>query len=224
MYNYLSNFIKKISLKRKCSFGRMAFINGSSFEGNNYIGVRTKFIKSSLGYSSYIGNETQLSQTDVGRFTSIGSNVKLICGTHPTEVFVSTHPAFYSPQNTFKQTFAKEKIFEEHKTINHKVGKRCIIGNDVWICDNVLILEGVSIGDGAIIAAGSVVVKDVEPYSIIGGVPAKIIKKRFDEKTIDFLLQIKWWNKDEKWLSNNWKYFSNINCFVDLIKKDQHDE
>ena len=83
-----------------------------------------------------------------------------------------------------------------------------VIKNDVWIGSHVLLLEGITIGDGAIIAAGAVVTKDVPPYSIVGGVPAKIIKKRFDDDTIRQLLELDWWSKpiDEiESLFNNFK-------------------
>ncbi len=79
-----------------------------------------------------------------------------------------------------------------------------IIGNDVWIGSNVIILSGVHIGDGAVICAGSVVTKDIEPYSIAGGVPAKQIRKRFTDEAVEKLLQIQWWNWEEeeikKWI------------------------
>jgi serine acetyltransferase len=87
-------------------------------------------------------------------------------------------------------TFAQEDLFEERRKI--------VIGNDVWIGTRVFIRDGVSIGDGAVIAAGAVVVSDIPPYAIAGGVPAKIIRYRFREAEIEQLLEIKWWEWDER--------------------------
>jgi acetyltransferase-like isoleucine patch superfamily enzyme len=120
---------------------------------------------------------------------------------------VSTHPIFYSTKAQAGITFADRDYFEERKPIK--------IGNDVFIGANVIVLDGVTIGDGAIIAAGAVVTKNVPPYSIYGGVPAKLIRYRFEQETIDFLVNFQWWNKDREWLKNNFKYFHNIKEFFE---------
>ena len=90
-----------------------------------------------------------------------------------------------------------------------------VIGNDVWIGLNATILDGVTIGDGAIVAAGAVVTKDVPPYAVVAGVPAKIIKYRFTESQIDFLLKFRWWEKDRKWIQQNYKRFQDIESFIE---------
>lgn len=78
-----------------------------------------------------------------------------------------------------------------------------ILGNDVWLGQHVTIMPGITIGDGAIVASNSTVVKDIEPYTIVGGNPAKTVKKRFDEETIALLLELKWWDQDEEWLDTH---------------------
>jgi acetyltransferase-like isoleucine patch superfamily enzyme len=118
----------------------------------------------------------------VGSFCSISTNVTILLGGNHRGDWVTTFP--------FNVIFEEFTCMEGHPSSNGDV----IIGNDVWIGMNALILSGVMIGDGAIIAANSVVTKDVEPYSIVGGNPAKKIKNRFDDKTIEGLLQIKWWD------------------------------
>ena len=89
------------------------------------------------------------------------------------------------------------------------------IGNDVWIGANVTIVNGVTIGDGAVIGANSIVTKDIPPYSIYGGVPAKCIRMRFEQNQIDFLLKLKWWNMDEEWIRSNSLLFSDVNCLME---------
>lgn len=92
-----------------------------------------------------------------------------------------------------------------------------VIGNDVWIGYNSTIMAGVKIGDGAIIATNATVTKDVEPYSIVGGNPARLIRKRFSDEAIDKLLQLKWWNKDSEWITRNVQKLTdnNISALID---------
>lgn len=162
----------------------------------------------SLGYGSYISNNCNI-WAKVGRFCSIGSNVNTLYCTHPFKPpYVSTSPMFFSTLKQTGETFATEQFFTEFT--NHP-----IIENDVWIGSNVLIIGEVHIQDGAVISAGSVVTKDVPAYSIVAGVPAKIIGYRYSEDTILKLLKIKWWNKDKDWLKSNWKLFANINKFME---------
>lgn len=92
------------------------------------------------------------------------------------------------------------------------------IGNDVWIGNDVTLFDGINVGDGAIIANGAIVTKDVIPYSIVGGVPAKLIRMRFTETQILNLKEFKWWNKDFNWLRNNYTIFSDIENFLNFIK------
>src|SRR6202000_2125328 len=105
-----------------------------------------------------------------------------------------THPAFFSTEKPAGVTFVKQNIFEEHIYIDAARKYVVQIGNDVWIGSNILIMDGIKTGDGAIIAAGSVVTKDVMPYTIIAGVPAKFLRNRFNEQQTEELLKLKWWN------------------------------
>ncbi len=139
---------------------------------------------SELQRHTYIQRSTTIVNTSIGSFCSIGANVKIGLPDHPLN-FVSTHPAFYDPSQPILKSFATE--------IHHQTSKKTILEHDVWIGDGAFVRSGVVIGTGAVVAAGSVVVKDVEPYSIVGGNPAKHIKYRFDDDTIRGLLKSRWW-------------------------------
>jgi virginiamycin A acetyltransferase len=140
---------------------------------------------SSIGDYSYISKNSHLSFTTVGKFCSIGPNFMCGWGVHPING-ISTSPMFYSTKKQNGFSLSVEDKFVETKPI--------IIGNDVFIGMNVTILDGIIIGDGAVIGAGSVVVKNVPPYAVVAGNPSRIIKFRFNEQTVEKLLQIKWWN------------------------------
>jgi acetyltransferase-like isoleucine patch superfamily enzyme len=143
----------------------------------------------------------------IGKFCSISSDIKVFLGGNHHTDWVTTYPFGHFNQRLFN-TFNGQG----HPKTNGNV----IIGNDVWIGHGVTIMSGVHIGDGAVIAANSHVVKNVEPYSIVGGNPARLIKYRFDKDTIDKLLNIQWWHWDIEKINNHLSLMcsSNINEFI----------
>ncbi|QMU27568.1 CatB-related O-acetyltransferase [Adhaeribacter radiodurans] len=177
------------------------------------LGANVRISKYSYCYNSQIGSYTYFSgynlivNSNIGKFCSIGLFVSICPGKHPTSTFVSTSPVFYS---LHKPTFSSFQAFNESGGVE--------IGHDVWIGSNSIILDDVKIGHGAIVAAGSVVNRDVEPYAIVGGVPAKLIKKRFSDETIDKLLNSKWWEQSDDWLRDNCQSMQNIDKFLRLIQ------
>lgn len=164
----------------------------------------------SMGDFSYIAENTKIGNAVIGKFTSIGPDVMIGLGKHPTRNFVSTHPAFFSSLGQSQVTFSTESVFEEFAKIN--------IGNDVWIGARAIILDGVNIGDGAIIAACAVVTKDVPDYAVVGGVPAKILRYRFEPNEIKFLKEFTWWDKDISWLRENYYQLHDIKNFIKFAK------
>lgn len=191
-------------------------VKRSRFIGNNKVGNDSVVVNCLVGKCSYLGNQVNFNNVKIGGFCSIGDNVKVIAAQHPTDTFISTSPLFYTQRSNLKSYVSREK-FPNFKTVQEST-HAVIIGNDVWIASHVLIMGGVTIGNGAIIAAGSVVVKDVAPYSIVGGVPAKHIRYRFDHDVIHILEIVRWWDKSDEWLFENAEFFSDISLFIEKAK------
>lgn len=196
---------------------KVHFNNRTFFEGTNVIHARAWVSDSYIGYGTYICQGTSLPNCLIGKYCSIGQRVRVVTSNHPSSVFVSTNPMFYSTRKQNGKTLCEEDRFEEFLNIN---GRNMIIGNDVWVGDDVVFKGGITIGDGAIIAMGACVTKDVPPYAIVGGVPAKIIKYRFSEEQIKKLLKIKWWNNSEDWLRKHSILFDNIDNFINELEHE----
>lgn len=174
---------------------------------------KTAIRSAQIGAYTYIRSGMVHNVESIGRFCSIAPNVNIGMVEHPI-TFLSTHPFQYD-ENEF--AFWKEDQEFGTRVKKRNTKKMPSIGNDVWIGTDVIITRGVTIGDGAIIAAGSVVTKDVKPYEIVGGVPAKHIKFRFDEKTIERLLQIRWWQFTN--LSLKGLDFTNVESCIEELEK-----
>lgn len=182
---------------------------------NSHLGLHVSIYDNStvvnceIGSYTYIASNSKFLNTRIGKYCSIGSAVSCGLGMHPSRKFVSTHPIFFSPLKQAQVSYADKAYFDELLPID--------IGNDVWIGANAIILDGVSIGDGAIIGAGAVVNKNVPPYAIVGGVPAKIIRYRFTKDQIEFLLKDQWWNKPDEWLKQNYKIMHDIEIYKKVM-------
>ena len=202
----------KINFRGKARFSFSSRIDkDSAFEGANTIGDDTYF-SGSMGYGTYICQNCSITG-NIGRFCSIAPDVKNSLGVHPiTAPYVSSSPMFFSLRKQTGKTFAEKQLFDELKDPIE-------IGNDCWIGQGAFIVGGVKIGTGAVVLAGAVVTKDVPPYAVVGGVPARILKYRYDEETIDFLLRSEWWNMPIEWLEANYELFSNIDEFKRIINE-----
>jgi len=164
----------------------VSYVDGkTTFEGYNRLSTGSFVKDSRIGRGTYIAGG-RVQSCDIGSFCSIGPRTRIGgLGRHPTD-WISTHPVFFSPLAQAGLTFCDRPYFDELVRVR--------VGNDVWIGAGALVLDGVSIGDGAIVAAGAVVVRDVEPYSIVGGIPARVIRQRFCSESIECLQALCWWN------------------------------
>lgn len=145
-----------------------------------------------IGAYSYLGQDCELRSASIGRFCSIARRVVMSQAEHPLDLAI-THPIAFNP----KSAFAADPYFAA--TVRRRPSPQSgelTIGHDVWIGEGAFIRSGVTIGSGAVVAAHAVVVKDVAPYDIVGGVPARVIRSRFPERTVERLLASEWWMRD----------------------------
>ena len=158
----------------------------SSFTPYTHILSGAKLHRVKIGKYSRIGVNCQVTSATIGNFTAIGKDTVITVGQHPTN-YLTSHSIFYKKGNWgWHDDWIAPIDFQSDKQVT--------IGNDVWIGRQCVIMDGVTIGDGAIVATGAVVTKDVPPFSIVGGVPAKVIKYKFPQEVIDRLEEIQWWN------------------------------
>jgi chloramphenicol O-acetyltransferase type B len=176
----------KLRYKKSTIDGGCCIDNNTSIANNCHVLNDTLLNNCTIGNYSYIGRKSIVQNTTIGGYCSIANDVCIGLGAHPKDFF-STSPLFYRVKNTFKINLIDcDLSFDEFIPI--------IIGNDVWIGARAMIMDGVTVGDGAIVAANAVVTKDVPPYAIVAGVPAKVISYRFEQKKISSLLILKWWD------------------------------
>lgn len=226
IFHTLQRIISKIShtsSARRINIENPRTINGTYFEGRNMVDKNSYLQKCRMGVCSYVSFDCHLDRVKIGRFCSIGPRVCAGFSTHPTSQWVSTHPAFYMNLESILHYRIFENDLPKFNAYKEVIpGFLSVIGNDVWIGADAKIMDGVTIGDGAIVAAGAIVTKNVPPYAIVGGVPAKIIKYRFTQTQIEALLKFKWWDKPFDWIVRNNKEFEDITVFINKFTHEEH--
>lgn len=194
-----------------CHFYRGATVDDESSLGRyNVIFRNVSIVGSTIGDHTFVQHDSRIHHADVGKFCSIAPGVVIGLGQHPVH-FAATHPAFYSTSQPILKTYAEVDHYEPFR--------RTMVGHDVWIGQNALVSDGVTIGDGAVIAAGSVVTDDVPPYAIVGGVPARILRYRFDESVVREIHKLQWWNMSDNELKEKQPLFLCPERLIDSTRK-----
>ena len=179
-------------------------IRGSFVPSTSKVESGSVVINSIFGEHSFCGYDCSFINCTVGRFCSIASRVVVGGARHPIE-YVSTSPVFLSHKESIKKKFSRHEYHWEARTL---------IGSDVWIGEGVFVKGGITIGTGAVIGMGSVVTKDVPPYAIFAGNPARLIRFRFSDEVVEGLLRSEWWNFSDDELQASAIYFKEPELFL----------
>jgi len=185
-----------------------AVIN-SSIHHTSTVESGSNIVNTTMDKHSFCGYDCEVINCEIGAFCSIANNVKIGGGIHPMD-WVSTSPVFYKGRDSVKAKFSEHERTPALKTI---------IGHDVWIGQGAIVKQGITIGTGAVIGMGSIVTKNIEPYSIVAGCPAKLIRMRFDDNIISKLSESKWWELDDEQLHKFAKYFKSPAEFISEFEK-----
>jgi len=171
------------------------------------LGPHTTLLEATFDDYSYTAGQVAIAYTDVGKFCSIATQVRINPGNHPMTRVTQHHFTYRRAQYGFGDD--DDTFFDWRRTA------RCVIGHDVWIGHGAIILPGVTIGTGAVVGAGAVVSKDVAPYTVVVGVPAKPIRQRFSAEVIESLLRSTWWNWDHATIKARFDTLLDIDRFVE---------
>lgn len=158
---------------------------------------------------SFCGYDCEITNCHIGSFCSIANNVKIGGGEHPVN-WVSTSPVFYEGRDSVKTKFSKHK---------RPPFKQTVICHDVWIGEGAMIKQGVKIGTGAVIGMGSIVTRDVLPFQIVAGNPAKMIRYRFSSDIIAKIIALNWWDASDSDLKRYAKFFNNPDQFIEMFEE-----
>lgn len=208
MMKYILGFFKNLLNPAISIFSLVDDKSNISRKSRVYRGVH--LFSSDIDSYSYIGINSELICTDIGKFCSIADNCLIGLPAHSLKN-ISTSPIFTTHRNATGSSWTIHNTFNEYKRVS--------IGNDVWIGSKAMIMGGVTIGNGAVIGAGAIVTKNIPEYTIAVGVPAKVIKDRFDKIIVDELIELKWWNMSDDRLMKCIELFQIENFSLEDLRK-----
>ena len=171
------------------------------------IGRNSRIVESTIGDYTYDDGEVSIIYSEIGRYCSIANRVRINPGNHPMDRVTQHHMTYRRAQFGLDET-------DDPEFFAWRRAQRCIIGHDVWIGHAAVILPGLRIGTGAVVAAGAVVTRDVEPYQIVAGVPARPKRKRFEDDVIRGLLKSEWWEWSREELLERWRDLCSVPQFL----------
>ena len=209
---YINVDLRKSIIGDNSSIGDDSVIINSDI--SNYVSInrRNQIQDSIVNSFTYTGVNTVIKYAKIGKFCSVSWNVSIGGKNHQLD----------KPTTHSKWWFYKLHEGVSIKADEYKNSQSCVIGSDVWIASNVIILRGIEIGHGAVIGAGAVVTKDVPPYTVVAGVPAKPMKKRFPDHIIEAMLEIKWWDWPVDVIKANIDLIYNTKVDEGVIEKMQN--
>jgi acetyltransferase-like isoleucine patch superfamily enzyme len=197
------------ALAKAMKKARLIAVKNSTLHSTSKLESGTSFYSSTMGKFSFCGYDCEIVNADIGSFTSIANCVVIGGGRHPME-WAGMSPVFYEGRDSVKAKFS-EHVREQPRRVN--------IGHDVWLGRSVIVLPGVTIGDGAVVGAGSVVTKEVPPYAIVAGNPARLIRYRFSELLRSRLLSARWWDLSDRELQALAPYVRDVEAFLGAAGK-----
>ncbi|GIQ58588.1 CatB-related O-acetyltransferase [Flavobacterium collinsii] len=197
----LSKVIKKLHLRA---------ITNSNLHKTSIVYAGSQLVNVDIGKYCDIGYDNTLINVKIGSFCAFGKNIVIGGASHSMD-WVSISTVFNSNKDDLKKKFSRHSFPLDSMTK---------VGNDVWIGDNVMIKAGVTINNGVVIGMGSIVTKDIPPYEIWAGNPAKFIKKRFNENEINELEKMQWWDWDDKKIEEHASFFNNLSALINKVKLD----
>ena len=188
---------------------RLSSIRGSIINKTSKVESGCNIVNTVMDRYSFCGYNCEIIDSKIGAFCSIANDVKIGGAMHPID-WVSTSPVFYKGRDSVRKKFVEYERPLDNKTI---------IGNDVWIGQGALIKQGITIGNGAVVGMGSIVTKDVPPYAIVAGNPARIIRMRFSDEIIEQLEETRWWELDDEKISKCAEFIKEPLKFTEAVKR-----
>ncbi len=185
-----------------------ALIEKSRIGSWTEIGRGSHIVESVIGDYSYDDGDVSVFYSEIGKFCSIANRVRINPGNHPQDR-VTQHHMTYRRKQFGLDAQDDEEFFDWRRA------HPCVIGHDVWIGHAAVVLPGVRIGNGAVIGAAAVVTKDVEPYQVVVGVPARPVRSRFSDDVIQGILRSEWWNWDRRELEERWRDLCSVDAFLE---------